>query len=103
MSKATVDKTKLFGDAPVTPKRAGDTRAIEALGDSKAERVFYTGPVRYARGLKELKNMSAESVSLKDFIEEAFDDLFEKYKTGKGQYKVTDVEEVGRRIDLLPK
>lgn len=103
MSKATLDKSKLFGDAPATPKRAGDARAIEALGDSKTERVFYNGPVRYSRGLKELKNMSAESVSLKDFIEEAFDDLFEKYKSGNGQFKVTDVDEVGRRIDLLPK
>lgn len=100
MSK--VDKSKLFGDTPTTPKRPGDQRASQALGDTKAERVFYTGPVRYARGLKELKNMSAESVSLKDFIEEAFNDLFEKYKSGEGQYKVTDVEEVARRIELLP-
>lgn len=101
MSKA-VDKAKLFGDAPATPKRAGDARAIEALGEAKTDRVFFTGPARYARGLREMKSMSVESVSLKDFIEEAFDDLFEKYKAGEGRIKVTDIEEIRRRLNLLP-
>lgn len=97
------DPKNLFGTPQPQAPRAGDLRAIKELSDSKAERVFFSGHPKYARGLKEIKNMSAESVALKDFIEEAFDDLFKKYKAGEGRFKVTDVEEVGRRIDNLPK
>lgn len=97
-----VDKAALFGDAPTTPPRANDVRAIEALGGAKTERVYFNGHPRYARGLQELKNMSAESVALKDFIVEAFDDLFEKYESGEGRFKATDVEELRRRIKNLP-
>jgi hypothetical protein len=102
MSKK-IDPKNLFGAPPAQAPRAGDLRAIEALSDVKPERIYYVGPARYARGIKELKNMSAESVALKDFIEEAFDDLFSKYKAGEGRFKVTDLEEVGRRISNLPK
>jgi hypothetical protein len=97
-----VDKNALFAPAPATPPRAGDLRAIQALGSSKTERVYFNGHPRYARGLQELKNMSAESVALKDFIVEAFDDLFEKYESGEGRFKATDVEELRRRIKNLP-
>jgi hypothetical protein len=102
MSKK-LDTKKLFGEPQAQAPRAGDLRAIEALSDVKQERIYYVGPAKYARGIKELKNMSAESVALKDFIEEAFDDLFRKYQAGEGRFKVTDLEEVGRRISNLPK
>jgi hypothetical protein len=98
------DKKPLLTRRPTNNERAGEAQARAVLADApKDERVYFTGPARYAMGLTELKNLSTNNTAVKLLLMEAIEDLFEKYSRGDGQYPVRDVAELKRRLDGLPK
>jgi hypothetical protein len=98
------DKKPLLTRRPTNNERTGEVQARAVLADApKDERVYFTGPARYAMGLTELKNLSTNNTAVKLLLMEAIGDLFEKYSRGDGQYPVRDVAELKRRLEGLPK
>lgn len=92
---------KLFTARPDTGERTGEQRAKAALEAAPDARVYFLGPAKYAKGLKELKNMATNAAAEKNFIMEALDDLFAKYERGEGNFEVENVAELKRRLEGL--
>ncbi len=83
--------------------RAGEPRHVEKAraavsGDGDEKKIPLQAPVRYHKGLQDLKNMTSDSTPVKYLLLEAIDDLFEKYKRGEGRFEVEDLEELRRRL-----
>lgn len=91
------------------PSRAGQagpeshvakaTKAVTTDIDEKQLKVI--APVRYHKGMADIKNMTTDGVPVKHLMIEALDDLFEKYKEGKGHYTVGDLAELRRRLEQI--
>lgn len=100
----TEKKAPLLTSRPTSKVRPGEAQARAALADTpKDERVYFTGPARFAMGLTEIKNLSTNNTAVKLLLMEAIEDLFKKYSRGDGQYPVRDVAELKRRLEGLPK
>lgn len=92
-------------------KRTGPTeqaahveRARAAVAGGEAEKkIPLLAPVEYHRGLQDIKSLCTSTTPVKQLLLEAIDDLFEKYKAGKGRFEVDDVDEVKRRLEKLGK
>lgn len=71
--------------------------------DLPEKKIPLLAPPQYHQGLQDIKNLTVESTPVKYLLLEAIDDLFEKYKTGEGKFKVDDLEELRRRLDRIAK
>ncbi|MBA1250899.1 hypothetical protein [Pseudomonas luteola] len=94
-------RVEITTNRPNSQARPGDIRAKAALQEPKDERIYFNGPEKYARGLKELKNLATNAKAEKNFIMEALDDLFDKYQRGDGRYDVPNLDELRRRLEGL--
>ncbi len=74
------------------------SRAVTAT-DTEEKQLKVIAPVRYHKGMADIKNMTTESVPVKHLMLEALDDLFEKYMRGDGHYKIDDLAELRRRLE----
>jgi hypothetical protein len=74
------------------------SRAVTAP-DTEEKQLKVIAPVRYHKGMADIKNMTTESVPVKHLMLEALDDLFEKYMRGDGHYKIDDLVELRRRLE----
>jgi hypothetical protein len=92
-------------------KRGADTGAAAHVEKARAavssdqpeKKIPLLAPPHYHQGLQDIKNLTVESTPVKYLLLEAIDDLFEKYKSGEGKFKVDDLEELRRRLDRLGK
>ena len=83
-----------------TPAHVEKARAA-VTGEAEEKKIPLQAPVRYHRGLQELKNMTSETTPVKHLLLEAIDDLFEKYSRGEGRFEVEDTAELKRRLQAL--
>ncbi|NPZ19488.1 hypothetical protein DZ956_022190 [Pseudomonas aeruginosa] len=82
-------------ETPAHVKKARDAVA----SDQGEKKIPLLAPVRYHKGLQEIKGMSDTPV--KYLLLEAINDLFEKYARGDGHFDVGNVAELKRRLDAL--
>ncbi|MCW6036841.1 hypothetical protein K4A83_11285 [Spirulina subsalsa FACHB-351] len=71
-------------------------KAVKAITevDQPKKRVPYDTSVDIHRKLSSMRVNSADNVPVKTFLDEAVEDLFEKYRRGEGRYQVKDIERI---------
>jgi hypothetical protein len=84
--------------APLEKHVEKASREVKAT-DAEEKQLKVIAPVRYHKGMADIKNMTTESVPVKHLMLEALDDLFEKYTRGDGHFKVDDLVELRRRLE----
>lgn len=73
-----------------------DRAMKDVKGGAKTRRVIYdTHPDVHSK-LSMMRSMSANNVPVKAFLDEAVEDLFEKYLRGEGRFEVKDIERLLR-------
>lgn len=97
MSKLSTARPGRQAQEPLEKHVAKATRVVTTDGEEKQLKVI--APVRYHKGMADIKNMTTESVPVKHLMLEALDDLFEKYMRGDGHYKIDDLVELRRRLE----
>lgn len=69
-----------------------DRAMKDVKGGAKTRRVIYdTHPDIHSK-LSMMRSMSTNNVPVKAFLDEAVEDLFEKYLKGEGRFEVKDIE-----------
>lgn len=63
-------------------------------GDEAKKRIPFEVPVSTHRKLSAMRAHSRDNVPVRDFLLEAVDDLFEKYRRGDGRFSVDDIERI---------
>lgn len=102
MSEANKLSTSRPARGGVAPERPHVEKARAAMaGDSEEKKIPLLAPVRYHKGLQEVKNLTSDSTPVKYLLLEAIDDLFEKYARGDGRFEVEDTAELKRRLQAL--
>lgn len=86
-----------------TPAPHVEKARATLVSDQPEKKIPLLAPPHYHQGLQDIKNLTVESTPVKYLLLEAIDDLFEKYKSGEGKFKVDDLEELRRRLDRLGK
>tara|TARA_R110000772_G_scaffold261298_1_gene379688 strand:+ start:533 stop:844 length:312 start_codon:yes stop_codon:yes gene_type:complete len=83
--------------AEVVKEKPHVDRAMKDVkGGAKTRRVIYdTHPDVHSK-LSMMRSMSANNVPVKAFLDEAVEDLFEKYLRGEGRFEVKDIERLLR-------
>lgn len=91
------------GRATEAPESSHMTKARAALSNAGEEKKipgFWAPPSHY-KALQEIKNMSTETVPVKNLLLEAIDDLTAKYGRGEGHFEIADLDELKRRLEGL--
>lgn len=63
-------------------------------GSDSLKRVIYDTDPKTHQKLSAMRVMSRDNVPVRAFVDEAVNDLFEKYLRGEGHYKVRDLERI---------
>ncbi|MCK2185709.1 hypothetical protein [Halomonas getboli] len=63
-------------------------------GDEPKKRIPLEVPVATHRKLSSMRAHSQDNVPVREFLLEAIDDLFEKYRRGEGRFAVDDIERI---------
>lgn len=84
--------------APTIERPHVEKARAAVSGDGEEKKIPLLAPVRYHKGLQDLKNMTSDSTPVKYLLLEAIDDLFEKYMRGEGKFEVEDLDELRRRL-----
>lgn len=70
-------------------------RAMRDVQDEyKPKRVPYDTHPDTHRKLSSMRVMSRDNVPVKSFLDEAVEDLFEKYRRGEGRFDVKDIDRI---------
>lgn len=67
----------------------------EVSGDDQPKkRIPFEVPVETHRKLAGMRANSRDNVPVREFLTEAVEDLFEKYRRGEGRFAVDDIERI---------
>lgn len=81
-------------EAPKEAPKHVERAMRDVKEDVKPRRVIYdTHPDIHSK-LSMMRSMSRDNVPVKTFLDEAVQDLFEKYRKGEGQYEVKDIDRI---------
>jgi hypothetical protein len=78
------------------PARKDVEKALDEVKEKveKRRRIPYDASPKTHQMLSAMRVNSETNVPVRAFIDEAIEDLFEKYRNGKGRYKVGDIERI---------
>ncbi|ABY90400.1 hypothetical protein HAPgp32 [Halomonas phage phiHAP-1] len=91
--KLTTRKPASTTEAKEAPKHV--ERALRDVTEEvKPKRVPYDTHPDTHRKLSSMRVMSRDNVPVKSFLDEAVEDLFEKYRRGEGRFDVKDIDRI---------
>lgn len=77
------------------PRKDVEKATRELTGKDEAKkRIPFEVPVETHRKLVAMRAHSRDNVPVREFLSEAVDDLFEKYRRGEGRFAVDDIERI---------
>lgn len=77
------------------PRRDVEKAMKEVSGDdAPKKRIPFDVPVETHRKLASMRANSRDNVPVREFLTEAVEDLFEKYRAGEGRFAVDDLERI---------
>lgn len=90
------ERKKLTTRRGATAPRKDVEKAMKEVAgaDEAKKRIPFEVPVTTHRKLSAMRAHSRDNVPVRDFLLEAVDDLFEKYRRGDGRFSVDDIERI---------
>lgn len=77
------------------PRKDVEKALREVSGDDQPKkRIPFEVPVETHRRLASMRANSLHNITVREFLTEAVEDLFEKYRRGEGRFQVDDIERI---------